>query len=230
MNSPYMGKFKVTQQYKTSHTGLDLVGVDSKEIHSTVNGKVSYAGWENVNNKKQGFGLYVSIKDNKTGHYYYFGHLSELRVKTGQVVKITDVIGIEGSTGYSTGSHCHYEIRSNRGVKYRGTVNVSNVSGIPNSIGTYDDGHRPKENIKNYTTGDYKIIADRMNVREGAGKNYRVKSITELTESAQKQGGYVNGVIFTALEVKNMNGESWARTPSGWVCLYNQDGEYCVKI
>ena len=41
MNSPYNGKFRVTQQYKGStHDGLDLVGVDSKEVHSTVNGVV----------------------------------------------------------------------------------------------------------------------------------------------------------------------------------------------
>ena len=41
MNSPYMGDFKVTQKYKgNDHDGLDLVGIASKEIHSTVT--VSY--------------------------------------------------------------------------------------------------------------------------------------------------------------------------------------------
>ena len=45
MNSPYMGNFKVTQEYKgATHDGLDLVGQDSKNIHSTVNGVVEYAG------------------------------------------------------------------------------------------------------------------------------------------------------------------------------------------
>ena len=144
MNSPYMGKFRISQEYKKGHTGLDLVGIDSKEIHSTVNGVVDFAGWENNNNHNQGFGQYVRIKDNVTGHEYYYGHLSEIRVKVGQAVKITDVVGIEGSTGYSTGSHCHYEIRKAPGVKYAGSVNVSEVSGIPNNVGgTYDDGYRP---------------------------------------------------------------------------------------
>ena len=55
MNSPYMGNFKVTQKYSDSHDGLDLVGKDSKEIHSTVNGIVEFAGWENPNNHSQGF-------------------------------------------------------------------------------------------------------------------------------------------------------------------------------
>ena len=51
MNSPYIGKFRVTQEYKGSaHDGFDLVGIDSKEIHSTATGKVVYAGWENVVN------------------------------------------------------------------------------------------------------------------------------------------------------------------------------------
>lgn len=140
MNSPYYKRFEVTQEYKgAAHDGLDLVGLDSKEIHATVNGVIHYAGWENPNNPLQGFGQYVCIKgaDNR---YYYYGHLSEIKCRIGDKVKITDVIGIEGSTGYSTGSHCHYCIRPQfcKGNAY----NVSQISGIPNAIGVYDDGYR----------------------------------------------------------------------------------------
>ena len=103
MNSPYEGKFYISQGYYPGmHDGLDLVGVDSKEIHATQRGTVQYAGWENPANHKQGFGQYVCIKG-VDGNYYYFGHLSQLKVCTGQTVNITDVIGVEGSTGYSTG-------------------------------------------------------------------------------------------------------------------------------
>lgn len=141
MNAPYIGRFRVSQQYSSAHTGLDLVGVDSKEIHSTVTGTVMRAGWENDANHAQGFGQRVVIKRDGTDEYYYFGHLSEIRCKAGDKVKITDVIGIEGSTGYSTGSHCHYECRlSDQKAKHR---NISQISGIPNAIGTYDDGYRP---------------------------------------------------------------------------------------
>lgn len=141
MNSPYMGKFKVTQQYKgTSHDGLDLVGLDSKEIHATATGKVVFAGWENAADRSQGFGQYVVILAD--GRYYHYGHLSEIRCKVGDAVRITDVIGIEGSTGRSTGSHCHYCIRTSMSP---GTaLDVSAISGIPNvEGGTYDDGYRP---------------------------------------------------------------------------------------
>lgn len=140
MNSPYMGKFRVSQQYKgDAHDGLDLVGIDSKEIHSTINGEVVFAGWENSADHSQGFGQYVKIRQSGTNDYYYFGHMSELKVKKGDTVKITDVIGIEGSTGRSTGSHCHYCVRVG-GVKGNHR-DISSVSGIPNALGTYDDGY-----------------------------------------------------------------------------------------
>ena len=143
MNSPYMGKFRVTQTQHLSHDGLDLVGIDSKEIHATVSGVVQYAGWENPANHSQGFGQYVCIRS-KDG-YYYYGHLSEIKVHSGNTVKICDVIGIEGNTGNSTGSHCHYCIRPEfrKGNEY----NTSVISGIPNAIGEYDDGYRPQNQV-----------------------------------------------------------------------------------
>lgn len=143
MNSPYMGKFQVTQEFKgADHDGLDLVGLHDKEVHSTVNGTVRYAGWENSNNHKQGFGQYVCVRSDADGNYYYFGHLSELKVKTGDKVKVTDVVGIEGNTGYSFGSHCHYCIRKN--YAKGNFLDVSKISGIPNKLGTYDDGYLDK--------------------------------------------------------------------------------------
>ena len=99
----------------------------------------------------------MKIIDNKTGYGFYFGHLSEIKVKAGQRVKITDVIGIEGSTGYSTGSHCHYCIRKNG----KGTdINVSEFSGIPNKEdGIFNDGYTGSDPDSNsdYRT-EYEII------------------------------------------------------------------------
>lgn len=141
MNSPYMGKFRISQKFKgAEHDGLDLVGIDSKEIHSTVTGKVVFAGWENPNNHNQGFGQYVVVQSGNQLHH--FAHLSEIKVKYGDAVKCTDVVGIEGSTGYSTGSHCHYCVRTSLSP---GTfLDVCSISGIPNvEGGVYDDGYRP---------------------------------------------------------------------------------------
>lgn len=180
MNSPYNGKFRVSQQYKgVAHDGLDLVGVDSKEIHSTVNGIVEVAGWENAANHNQGFGQYVRIKKDGSNDRYYYGHMSEIRTAVGQHVKIGDVIGIEGSTGKSTGSHCHYCIRGN-GSKSQ-IKNVSTISGIPNQLGTYDDGYAaklaaqkksPSEIAKEVLDGKWGNGADRKARLIAAGYDY----------------------------------------------------------
>jgi hypothetical protein len=103
---------------------------------------VEKAGWENPLNRKQGFGLYVRIRKNNTNDKYYFGHLSELRVKSGQNVVIGDIIGIEGSTGNSTGSHCHYCARGNGSKKE--IRDICAISGIPNELDTFDDGYLAK--------------------------------------------------------------------------------------
>lgn len=136
MNCPFKGKFKVTQQFKGSaHDGLDIVGLENKNIYSTVDGTVERAGWENSLNHKKGFGLYVRIKENNSSDRYYFGHLSKVAVKVGQRVKIGDLLGTEGNTGRSTGSHCHYCVRTDASKsKFR---NICEISGIPNELGTY---------------------------------------------------------------------------------------------
>lgn len=143
MNSPYIGKFKLTQTQTQKHDGYDLVGIDSNEIHSTVNGKVVYSGWEDKNDHSKGFGLYVVIVKDGTDDFYFFGHMRKTTVSVGDHVRITDVIGIEGSTGKSTGSHCHYCARRKRDKKH--PLNMETVSGIPNKRGIYDDGYRPEK-------------------------------------------------------------------------------------
>ena len=134
MRSPYRGRFKVSQIYKgASHKGLDLVGLDDKTIYSTVNGTVEAARWDT--HPTGGMGLYIRIREDGTNRRFYFAHLSEVFVKQGQRVKVGDKIGVEGSTGNSTGSHLHYEVRiepSNATF-----LDVSKISGIPNRLGVY---------------------------------------------------------------------------------------------
>lgn len=165
MNSPYMGRFQITQTQHSQHDGFDMVGLDSKEIHSTVNGTVVHAGWENPNNHSQGFGQYVCIKATD-GNYYYFGHMSVVKASYGQAVKITDVIGIEGNTGYSFGSHCHYCCRPNFAVG--NALNISSISGIPNALGIYDDGYRSGATASSDAKADIKGLQTILN-NAGAG-------------------------------------------------------------
>lgn len=175
MNSPYKGKFRVSQQFKgATHDGLDLVGVDGKQIFSTINGTVEKAGWENPLNRKQGFGLYVRIKEDNSTDKYYFGHLSELKVTAGQKIKIGELIGIEGSTGNSTGSHCHYCARGN-GSKSQ-IRDISALSGIPNKIGSYDNVAPETKSIealaKEVLAGKWGDGAERKKRLNAAGYDY----------------------------------------------------------
>lgn len=136
MISPYKGTFRVSQAYRNprpgrgEHQGFDLVGISDKTIYCPVYGIVEYAGWESASNHKQGFGQYVRIRIGSTIYRMYFGHLSEVFVRAGQVVTPGAMLGIEGSTGHSTGSHCHWEIR--KGTDRNSYVSVANYSAIPN--------------------------------------------------------------------------------------------------
>lgn len=153
---PYKGKFRVSQEFKGSaHDGLDLVGIDSKNIYATVSGKVSRAGWENPGNHKQGFGQYVRIDCTADGAACcaYYGHLSQVLVHVGDTVQIGQHIGVEGNTGRSTGSHLHYCIRRG-GVKGQ-QIDINAHSGVPNKKGTYDSSTAPTlRNIRQGTRGD----------------------------------------------------------------------------
>lgn len=141
MNSPFNGNFRVTQIQSANHDGLDLVGIDSDVVNATVSGVVQYAGWENTGNQYQGFGLYVCIRGND-GYYYYYGHLKETKVKTGDEVKICQPVGIMGNTGKSTGPHTHYCIRQQ--FAKDNELSTPLISGIPNELGVYNDGYKPK--------------------------------------------------------------------------------------
>lgn len=89
--------------------------------------------------------------------------------------------------------------------------------------------YQPTTKLK-YTTGDYKItVKQGLNVRKGPGLNYDKKAFNQLTQAAQKLGGYGYGVIFTAQEVVNGTKEAWAKTPSGWVCLERNGDVYAKK-
>ncbi|MDO8618333.1 MAG: M23 family metallopeptidase [Candidatus Daviesbacteria bacterium] len=93
--------------YQILHTGIDIANPYGKigdPIHPFMEGTVTYAGeiwW--------GFGKHIMI-DNGNNISSLYGHLSKIYVYKGQKVKITDIIGEEGSTGWSTGPHIHFQI------------------------------------------------------------------------------------------------------------------------
>jgi murein DD-endopeptidase MepM/ murein hydrolase activator NlpD len=88
------------------HSGLDLAGPPGSLIHSTADGTVISAG------RDGSYGNMVDI-DHGLGIVTRYGHMSEIKVHKGDKVKKGAVIGVQGSTGRSTGEHLHYEVRYN---------------------------------------------------------------------------------------------------------------------
>lgn len=86
------------------HTGLDFAAKTGTPVFATADGKVAEAG------RQSGYGNCIDISH---GYNYLtrYAHLSEILVKPGQEVKRGEMIGKVGSTGKSTGSHLHYEVR-----------------------------------------------------------------------------------------------------------------------
>jgi murein DD-endopeptidase MepM/ murein hydrolase activator NlpD len=91
-----------------THTGLDIAGPNKGAVHAADGGKVIWAGW------KGGYGKAVMINHgDRNGHNLVtlYGHMSALAASVGQTVSKGQTIGYEGSTGYSTGPHLHFEVR-----------------------------------------------------------------------------------------------------------------------
>lgn len=89
-----------------SHNGLDFTTDYGTEIHATADGIVSRSEWFG------GFGQVVEI-DHGNNLSTLYAHCDELKVKKGQSVKKSQVVATVGTTGFSTGPHCHYEVHKN---------------------------------------------------------------------------------------------------------------------
>ena len=112
LGSPYASHFTINQIYNPpDHYGIDMSGASDKNLYATTNGTVIFAGWNSG-----GYGNLVVIHSSVNSLYYIYGHMSSISVTSGQPISIGDNIGVEGSTGYSTGSHVHYEITSTYGT------------------------------------------------------------------------------------------------------------------
>lgn len=92
------------------HSGIDLVGSTGSNILSIQSGEVTWAGLQN------GYGNCVEIKhidENGTTFYSFYAHMRDNStcVSKCQNVQEGQIIGVQGSTGNSTGDHLHFEIK-----------------------------------------------------------------------------------------------------------------------
>ena len=89
---------------RARHNGIDIPGPVGTPIYATADGTIGRA------QRLGGYGNYVEIEHGNAIQTRY-GHLSAIAVVSGQQVRRGDVVGYMGSTGRSTGSHLHYEVR-----------------------------------------------------------------------------------------------------------------------
>jgi murein DD-endopeptidase MepM/ murein hydrolase activator NlpD len=96
----------ITQPYggPNGHPGLDIAAPENTPVVAACAGTVTWAQWTS------GYGNYIQIqRDSSTVTAY--GHLNIMDVAVGQSVAVGQIIGLEGSTGDSTGPHLHFEVR-----------------------------------------------------------------------------------------------------------------------
>ncbi|MEI6156753.1 MAG: M23 family metallopeptidase, partial [Atribacterota bacterium] len=93
------------------HTGVDIAAPQGRNVVATADGQVIFAGWNG------NYGRCVIVQ-HQFGYETVYGHLAWIKVKEGDNVSKTEIIGKVGSTGRSTAPHLHYEVR-----KYRNIVN-----------------------------------------------------------------------------------------------------------
>ena len=106
--SSYFGRRTnpVSRGKSETHHGVDITNSYKTSIKASADGIVEYVGWLN------GYG-YVVIINHQIGYKSVYGHNSKLLVKKFQNVKRGQTICLMGSTGRSTGTHVHFEVRLN---------------------------------------------------------------------------------------------------------------------
>jgi hypothetical protein len=98
-NDPFTGSYQ-------QHNGVDIAAPRGTPVYATANGVVASTAYES------GLGNLIVI-NHGNGYSTSYGHLSKIMVASGHKVARGELIGLVGSTGYSTGPHLHYEVHQN---------------------------------------------------------------------------------------------------------------------
>lgn len=156
-NLPITGEFQVTCEYLRKgdrwssgyHRGIDLT-CSNRYVYCTCDGTVKSVGWD-----PDGWGRYVRV-DNGQGRIHIFCHLvkDSVKVKIGDKVNRTTVLGTMGTTGNSTGVHLHFQIEDAK----RNVYNPTEWLGIPNKVGSYNSWDYVVKEVENMAFKDQKDI------------------------------------------------------------------------
>ncbi|MEO6714169.1 MAG: M23 family metallopeptidase [Mycobacteriales bacterium] len=108
---PAGGRFTSGYKYRWGrmHKGIDLASSTGTPIYAASDGVVTFAG------AAGGYGRLVTIR-HAGGYTTAYGHMSKIKVSTGERVKAGEIIALVGSAGHSTGPHLHFEVRTGGGT------------------------------------------------------------------------------------------------------------------
>lgn len=202
----------ITTQYKIGsgepaaykgHNGLDIASSDGSPIYSIYDGVVRVNTYE-----KDGAGYYVSIGTDMNGKNYrlMYMHLKKRStLKVGDKIKAGDLIGYQGSTGNSTGSHLHISVK----------VADSSTSKSSKTADPYNHVMGDDDSCNIYETGRWKTL-HKMNVR----KNPNINSV--VIGSIDKN---------TTVEVLAVTSNGWGKIGQDkWFCLEDSNETYAQRV
>jgi murein DD-endopeptidase MepM/ murein hydrolase activator NlpD len=113
LTSPFGKRLNPFTRVGDFHKGLDLSAPTGTPIYATADGVVSFAGRYPIRQSVQWWRFGNVVVVNHADRFItIYGHCDTVKVRPGQVVKQGEVVGTVGSTGWSTNSHLHYEVRT----------------------------------------------------------------------------------------------------------------------
>lgn len=165
-----------------------------------------------------------------------FNGLSEYRQHTGIVVGIKGdyLITVEGNTSNGNGSQSNGGVVAERDRYFKHVVSAARPDWSGKETAkktTSKTTTKKKTDAPSYTVGKtYTVAVDCLNVRTGAGTNFRAKKKSELTKDgkkhANKSGQLRKGTKVTCIAVRINGGNVWMKIPSGWICAYYKGKSY----
>ena len=200
-NLPTNGTFNVTayfgqenvKYWKNGHKGIDITG--DKSLYSICDGTVKVVGWD-----ADGWGQYVSIEP--TGFprmRFILCHMvkDSVKVKVGQKVSRTTLLGTMGTTGNSSGVHVHVECRiDNVSVDPTAYLGIANKKA--NGLNSTD--------FKTTEAESNKILQQMLDKKDG--KSTSTKDYKSLYENEQKKVNELNSeVMGLSAQIKDLSAE-----------------------
>jgi len=168
---------------RSFHDGVDVFMPIGTELYATVNGKVRLATTDSYGGK------YIQIQTSD-GRGHWCLHLSEFKVKAGDMIQKGNLIGLSGNSGHSTGPHTHFGLQSNAAVW------SSHLDPLPSLQA------QPTERFKR---GDSIVFTDIQNIRKGSGTSYDITGQSVIGSTYEIEDGPRFADGYAWYDLKNNN-------------------------